>query len=101
MLLLIYPSLREREITEKNCYFLLKLAQEYQMAAIVTRCEDNGREDQSESEKKRARRFGICTDLQAREAETRECYPSPLPQSGRIEKERKSNSTCKKSWKGL
>ena len=40
MLLLIYPSLTEREITEKNCYFLLKLAHEYQMAAIVTRCED-------------------------------------------------------------
>ena len=40
MLLLIYPSLTEREITEENCYFLLKLAHEYQMAAIVTRCED-------------------------------------------------------------
>ena len=40
MLLLIYPSLTEREITEENCYFLLKLAHEYQMEAIVTRCED-------------------------------------------------------------
>ena len=40
MLLLTYPSLTEREITEENCYFLLKLAHEYQMAAIVTRCED-------------------------------------------------------------
>ena len=40
MLLLIYPSPTEREITEENCYFLLKLAHEYQMAAIVTRCED-------------------------------------------------------------
>ncbi|XP_068687033.1 BTB and MATH domain-containing protein 38-like [Montipora foliosa] len=40
ILLLIYPSLTEREITEENCYFLLKLAHEYQMAAIVTRCED-------------------------------------------------------------
>ena len=40
MLLLIYPSLTEREITEENCYFLVKLAHEYQMAAIVTRCED-------------------------------------------------------------
>ena len=40
MLLLIYPSLKEKEITEENCYFLLKLAHEYQMAAIVTRCED-------------------------------------------------------------
>ena len=40
MLLLIYPSATEREITEENCYFLFKLAHEYQMAAIVTRCED-------------------------------------------------------------
>lgn len=40
MLLLIYPSLTEKEITEENCYFLIKLAHEYQMAAIVTRCED-------------------------------------------------------------
>ncbi|XP_068685970.1 BTB and MATH domain-containing protein 38-like [Montipora foliosa] len=40
ILLLIYPSVTEREITEENCYFLLKLAHEYQMAAIVTRCED-------------------------------------------------------------
>ena len=40
MLLLIYPSLTERAITEENCYFLVKLAHEYQMEAIVTRCED-------------------------------------------------------------
>ena len=40
LLMLIYPSLTEKEITEENCYFLLKLAHEYQMAAIVTRCED-------------------------------------------------------------
>ena len=40
MLLLIYPSVKERPITEENCYFLVKLAHEYQMAAIVTRCED-------------------------------------------------------------
>ena len=40
MLLLMYPSLTEKEITEENCYFLFKLAHEYQMAAIVTRCED-------------------------------------------------------------
>lgn len=38
--MLIYPSLTEKEITEENCYFLLKLAHEYQMAAIVTRSED-------------------------------------------------------------
>ena len=36
----IYPSVGERAITEKNCYFLLKLAHEYQMEAIVTRCEN-------------------------------------------------------------
>ena len=40
MLLLIYPSLTEKEITEENCYFLFKLAHEYQMEAIITRCED-------------------------------------------------------------
>ena len=40
MLLLIFPSVTEREITEENGYFLLKLAHEYQMEAIVKRCED-------------------------------------------------------------
>ena len=40
MLMLIYPSLTERQITDENCYFLLKLAHEYQMEAIVNRCED-------------------------------------------------------------
>ena len=40
MLQLIYPSVTERAITEENCYFLVKLAHEYQMEAIVTRCED-------------------------------------------------------------
>ena len=40
MLLLIYPSPTEREITDENCYFLFKLAHEYQMTAIATRCED-------------------------------------------------------------
>jgi len=40
MLLLIYPSPTESETTEENCYFLFKLAHEYQLAAIVTRCED-------------------------------------------------------------
>lgn len=39
-LLHIYPSGKERVITTENCYFLLKLAHEYQMAAIVERCED-------------------------------------------------------------
>ena len=40
MLLLIYPSPTEREINEKNCYFLVKLAHEYQIEAIVTKCDD-------------------------------------------------------------
>lgn len=40
MLLLIYPSLTERALTEENCYFLVKLAHEYQMDAIVSKCED-------------------------------------------------------------
>ena len=40
LLLQIYPSVAERAITEQNCYFLLKLAHEYQMEAIVTRCEN-------------------------------------------------------------
>jgi len=40
MLLQVYPSAKERAITKENCYFLVKLAHEYQMAAIVTRCED-------------------------------------------------------------
>ena len=40
LLQLIYPSLREKSVTEENCYFLVKLAHEYQMEAIITRCED-------------------------------------------------------------
>ena len=40
VLLLIYPSVKETPITEENCYFLVKLAHEYQMEAIITRCED-------------------------------------------------------------
>lgn len=40
MLLLIYPSVKETAIMEENCHFLVKLAHEYQMEAIVTRCED-------------------------------------------------------------
>lgn len=39
-LLHLYPSEKERVLTTENCYFLLKLAHEYQMAAIVERCED-------------------------------------------------------------
>ena len=39
-LLLLYPSTAEKQITLKNCFFLVKLAHEYQMDAIVKRCED-------------------------------------------------------------
>ena len=40
MLQLIYPSFAERAITQENCYFLVNLAREYQMAALLKRCED-------------------------------------------------------------
>ena len=40
LLLLIYPSTSEKQITKENCYFLVKLAHEYQMDAIVQKCED-------------------------------------------------------------
>ena len=40
LLLMIYPSTAEKQITEENCYFLVKLAHEYQMDAIVEKCED-------------------------------------------------------------
>ena len=43
LLLMIYSSVADREakqITEENCYFLVKLAHEYQMGAIVQKCED-------------------------------------------------------------
>ena len=36
----IYPSTSEKQITKENCYFLVKLAHEYQMDAIVQKCED-------------------------------------------------------------
>ena len=39
LLLLIYSSTAERQITLENCYFLVKLAHEYQMDAIVKKCE--------------------------------------------------------------
>ncbi|XP_022800054.1 BTB and MATH domain-containing protein 36-like [Stylophora pistillata] len=39
-LLHMYPSGKERAVTEENCCYLLKLAHEYQMTAIVERCED-------------------------------------------------------------
>ena len=40
LLLLIYPSTAEKQITKENCYFLVKLAHEYQMDAIVKKCEN-------------------------------------------------------------
>ena len=43
LLLMIYPSdpsTAEKQITKENCHFLVKLAHEYQMDAIVRRCED-------------------------------------------------------------
>ena len=39
LLSLIYPSTSEKQITLENCYFLVKLAHEYQMDAIVKKCE--------------------------------------------------------------
>ena len=43
LLQIIYPSVSEKptdQIKEENCRFLLQLADEYQMDAIVRRCED-------------------------------------------------------------
>jgi len=36
----MYPSLEEKVITKNNCYFLLDLAREYQIASITRKCED-------------------------------------------------------------
>ena len=40
LLLMIYPLASEKQITEENCYFLVKLAHEYQIDAIVQKCGD-------------------------------------------------------------
>ena len=40
LFLMLYPSVAEKQITEDNCYFLVNLAHEYQIEAIVRRCED-------------------------------------------------------------
>ena len=40
LLLMLYPSVAEKQITEENCFFLVNLAHEYQIGAIVRRCED-------------------------------------------------------------
>lgn len=36
----MYPSLEEKVITRNNCYFLLDLAREYQIASITRKCEN-------------------------------------------------------------
>ena len=43
LLLIIYPTIsgeKRRTVTTENCYFLLKVADEYQMEDIRERCED-------------------------------------------------------------
>ena len=40
LLLMLYPSVAKKQITEENCFFLVNLAHEYQIEAIVRRCED-------------------------------------------------------------
>jgi len=43
LLLIIYPTVSEKgwkSVTNENCYFLVELADEYQMDAIKQRCED-------------------------------------------------------------
>ena len=37
---MIYPLASEKQITEENCYLLVKLAHEYQIDAIVKKCQD-------------------------------------------------------------
>ena len=40
LLQMMYPSLEEKVISSNNCYFLLDLAREYQIASITQKCED-------------------------------------------------------------
>ena len=40
LLQIMYPSLEGKVITRNNCYFLLDLAREYQIAPITQKCED-------------------------------------------------------------
>lgn len=37
---MMYPSLEEKVISRNNCYFLLDLAREYQIASITRKCEN-------------------------------------------------------------
>lgn len=39
LLLMLYPSLEEKQVTKSNCYFLFELAHEYQIASIARKCE--------------------------------------------------------------
>lgn len=38
MLQMMYPSLEEKPVTKTNCYFLFKLAHEYQIEIIIQKC---------------------------------------------------------------
>ena len=40
LLQIMYPSLEEKVVRRNNCYFLLDLAREYQIASITQKCED-------------------------------------------------------------
>jgi len=39
MLQMMYPSLEEKRVTKRNCYFLFELAHEYQIDSIAQKCE--------------------------------------------------------------
>ena len=39
LLLMMYPSLEEKQVTKSNCYFLFELAHEYQIDSIARKCE--------------------------------------------------------------
>ena len=39
LLLMLYPSLEEKQVTKSNCYFLCELAHEYQIKSIARKCE--------------------------------------------------------------
>ena len=39
LLLMIYPSLEEKVVNKRNCYFLFELAHEYQVESIAQKCE--------------------------------------------------------------
>ena len=39
LLLMLYPSLEEKQVTKSSCYFLFELAHEYQIESIARKCE--------------------------------------------------------------